>query len=120
MVIFRPVLIELFGPLKIGTFLSYIATADQPSGRAMKWLYSHQCAGVKALSLMEVWWSEPSTKLSTSTDAAMDPMAITIIQIFFSLWTSTSFGIRAGICAMHKLSKTFDITMGTFSVFEND
>src|SRR5713226_7973157 len=100
MVIFNPVFIELLGPLRIGTFLSYMATAPQPNGRAIKWLYNHQCAGVKALSLIDVWCREPSTKLSTSTDAAIDPSAMTIIQIFFNLWTSTSFGISAGICAI--------------------
>ena len=36
MVIFRPVFMELFGPLRIGTFLSYIATNPQPRGSAMK------------------------------------------------------------------------------------
>jgi hypothetical protein len=66
----------------------------------MKWLYNHQCAGVKALSLIDVWCKDPSTKLSTSTDAAIDPNAMMISQIFFSLWISTSFGISAGICAM--------------------
>src|SRR5207245_1241999 len=100
MVIFNPVFIELLGPLRIGTFLSYTATMPQPNGRAIKWLYNHQCAGVKALSLIDVWCREPSTKLSTSTDAAIDPNAMTIIQIFLSFWISTSFGISAGICAM--------------------
>src|SRR5215216_8008051 len=42
MVIFRPVFIELPGPLRIGTLLSYTATKPQPSGSATKWLYSHQ------------------------------------------------------------------------------
>ena len=43
---FKPVFIELFGPLRIGTLLSYIATKPHPNGRATKWLYNHQCAGV--------------------------------------------------------------------------
>ena len=55
---------------------------------------------MKALSLIDVWCKDPSTKLSTSTDAAIDPNAMMISQIFFSLWISTSFGISAGICAM--------------------
>src|ERR687887_492789 len=100
MVILRPVFIELFGPLRIGTLLSYIATIPHPNGRAMKWLYNHQCAGVNALSLMAVWCNDPSTKLSTSTDAAIEPSIMTMMYIFFSLWTSTSFGTSAGICAI--------------------
>src|ERR687890_196653 len=100
MVILRPVFIELFGPLKAGTLLSYIATNPQPNGSAIKWLYSHQWAGVNALSLMAVWCSDPSTKLSTSTDAAIEPNIIIMMYIFFSLCISTSFGINAGIWAI--------------------
>src|SRR5215204_853793 len=101
MVIFNPVFIELFGPLKIGTLLSYIATNPQPNGRAIKWLYNHQWAGVNALSLIAVWCNDPSTKLSTSTDAAIEPNIMTIMYIFFNLWISTSFGISAGIWAIY-------------------
>src|SRR5919107_5797956 len=72
-VIFNPVFMELFGPLKIGTLLSYIATNPQPRGSATKWLYNHQWAGVNALSLIAVWCNDPSTKLSISVDAAMEP-----------------------------------------------
>src|SRR5215210_6821510 len=100
MVILRPVFIELFGHLKAGTLLSYIATNPQPNGSAIKWLYNHQWAGVNALSLMAVWCSDPSTKLSTSTDAAIEPNIIIIMYIFFSLCISTSFGINAGIWAI--------------------
>src|SRR5919112_5919783 len=100
MVILRPVFIELFGPLKAGTLLSYIATNPQPNGSAIKWLYNHQWAGVNALSLMAVWCSDPSTKLSTSTDAAIEPNIIIMMYIFFSLCISTSFGINAGIWAI--------------------
>src|SRR5919106_5403757 len=57
-VIFRPVLIELFGPLRIGTFLSYLATNPHPRGSATKSLYSHQLAGVNALSLIVVWCND--------------------------------------------------------------
>src|ERR687890_1072770 len=108
MVILRPVFIELFGPLKAGTLLSYIATNPQPNGSAIKWLYSHQWAGVNALSLMAVWCSDPSTKLSTSTDAAIEPNIIIMMYIFFSLCISTSFGINAGIWAifLHSYSIT--------------
>src|SRR5919112_6151385 len=101
MVILRPVFIELFGPLKAGTLLSYIATNPQPNGSAIKWLYNHQWAGVNALSLMAVWCSDPSTKLSTSTDAAMEPNIIIMMYIFFSLCISNSFGINAGIWAIY-------------------
>src|ERR687887_1951200 len=76
---FKPVFIELFGPLRIGTLLSYIATKPHPNGRATKWLYNHQCAGVNALSRIAVWCNDPSTKLSTSTDAAIEPSIMTII-----------------------------------------
>src|SRR5919107_995468 len=100
MVILRPVFIELFGPLRAGTLLSYIATNPQPSGRAIKWLYNHQWAGVNALSLMAVWCNDPSTKLSTSTDAAIEPNIIIIMYIFFRRCISTSFGINAGIWAI--------------------
>src|ERR671918_2728024 len=103
MVIFNPVFIELFGPLKIGTLLSYIATNPQPNGRATKWLYNHQWAGVNALSLIAVWCNDPSTKLSTSTDAAIEPNIMTIMYIFLSLWISTSFGISAGIWAISSI-----------------
>jgi len=44
--------------------------------------------------------------LSTSTDAAVDPIAMTTNQIFFNLWISTSFGSNAGICAI--------VTIGAF------
>src|ERR687889_428186 len=91
MVILRPVFIELFGPLKAGTLLSYIATNPQPNGSAIKWLYNHQWAGVNALSLMAVWCSDPSTKLSTSTDAAIEPNIIIMMYIFFSLSSSPSY-----------------------------
>src|SRR5919112_1059383 len=103
MVILRPVFIELFGPLNAGTLLSYIATNPQPNGSAIKWLYNHQCAGVKALSLIAVWCNDPSTKLSTSTEAAIEPNIMTIMYIFFSLWISTSFGISAGIWAISNI-----------------
>ncbi len=79
MVIFKPVFIELFGPLRTGTLLSYIATNPHPKGNAMKWLYNHQWAGVNAESRIAVWCNDPSTKLSTSTDAAIEPSIITIM-----------------------------------------
>jgi hypothetical protein len=50
--------------------------------------------------------------LSTSTDAAIDPKAIIISQIFFSLWISTSLGISAGICAMSTLTSINNIRHG--------
>ena len=39
-------------------------------------------------------------KLSTSTDSAIEASTIKKMNIFFSLWISTSLGISVGICAI--------------------
>jgi hypothetical protein len=39
-------------------------------------------------------------KLSTSTDSAIEASTMKKMNIFFSLWISTSLGISVGICAI--------------------
>jgi hypothetical protein len=52
--IFRPVLMLLPGPLRIGTLLLYMAIEAHPKGSTTKRLYTNQFAGVNAESRIVV------------------------------------------------------------------
>jgi hypothetical protein len=51
----------------------------------------------------------------------VDPIAMTMSQIFFSLWISTSFGINAGICAMYRyrVNSTYKVRAHKLNIFNS-